>query len=408
MRVRLAGITCLLVLSVLLAGCGGGGSSFAVFDDNGNNPSGRADWTILVFLNADNDLERYGVLNFNQMEQIGSNSRVNIVVQMDRSPGFDSTNENWTGTRRYLVRKDNDTINMTSPVVEDLGEIDMGDPAVLQDFIRWGQTKYPANHYCVVLWNHGSGWRSYSNIQNTVPRNISFDDTSNTSIATTDLPSALSAASPRIDVIAMDASLMQMLEVAYELKDSAAYLVGSEESPPGEGYPYDAWVGALARNPKMSPADLSKTIVHEYVQAYVNSYAVTESAIDLSKIDLVAEAADELAAALIPLAGTHANAIASARNTSQDYAYTYYKDLVDFSGRVSSLLANPAVSAANTKLQAAMSAAVIAEEHTGSSVAQSHGISIYISEPIAYLPRYTELAFARDTRWDELLEALQQ
>ena len=34
---------------------------------------------------------------------------------------------------------------------------DMGDTAVLTDFLRWGVKEYPANHMGVILWNHGGG-----------------------------------------------------------------------------------------------------------------------------------------------------------------------------------------------------------------------------------------------------------
>jgi hypothetical protein len=411
MKQRIALILSVLLVAVLLHGCGGGGhSAYSVLDsaaggDSGSN-SGTSEWTILVYLNADNDLEQFGILNVNQMEQVGSSDRVKIVVEMDRSPGYDESNGNWTGAKRFLVTRDANTVDITSPVLQDMGEIDMGDPMVLSDFIRWGQENYPARHYCLVLWNHGSGWRSYSAMAaTTVPRNISFDDTSNTSIKTIDLPGALAAASPRLDVVAMDASLMQMVEVAYELRDSASYLVGSEESPPGEGYPYDRWLSDLAANSSMSAPELSSLIVNDYVNEYEGQYAVTQSAIDLSQMGHLAQAVDGFAGTLIPLSTSHAAGLASARDTAQSYAYIYYKDLLDYSSRVSALLGDPAVSAAQQNLQMALSAAVIAERHTGSSVASSHGLSIYIPQPGSYLPRYEELQFARDTRWDEFLSA---
>jgi len=43
-------------------------------------------------------------------------------------------------------------------MIEDLGETNTGDPKVLSDFILWGAKNYPAEHYLVVVWNHGAGW----------------------------------------------------------------------------------------------------------------------------------------------------------------------------------------------------------------------------------------------------------
>ena len=119
----------------------------------------KAKWTFMVYLDADNDLEKFGIADFNEMETVGSTSDVQIVVQMDRIPGYDATNGDWTDTRRFRVIKDNDTKTISSPVLQNLGEVNMGDPQSLVDFVNWAKTNYPADHYCLVLWDHGGGWR---------------------------------------------------------------------------------------------------------------------------------------------------------------------------------------------------------------------------------------------------------
>ncbi len=35
-----------------------------------------------------------------------------------------------------------------------------GDPAILTAFVSWVIENYPAEHYALDLWNHGSGWRA--------------------------------------------------------------------------------------------------------------------------------------------------------------------------------------------------------------------------------------------------------
>lgn len=391
------------VVGLLVAGCGGGpsGSATATF----KNATGEGDWTILVFLNADNDLERFGILNFNQMEKVGSTSRVRIVVQMDRSPGYDTSNGNWIGGRRYLVTKDGDTNIIHSTLLQQMGDVDMGSPDTLREFIRWGQQNYPASHYCLVIWDHGSGWRAAKTAE-PATRNVSFDDTSGTSIRTVDLPYALSSASPPTDVIAFDASLMQMLEIAYELQGSGGVMVGSEESPPGEGYVYDRWLSKLAASPGMSPRELGATIAQEYVNAYVNQFDVNQSVVELARVRGVAQAANDLAAAIIPHATTDSAALRTARTSAQHYAFDYYKDLLDYAGLVNQLVPDPAISAAYRRLQSALSAAVIFEAHTGTSVERSHGLSIYVPDPADYISRYETLSFCRDyPNWAAWLKA---
>lgn len=363
---------------------------------------------MLVFLNADNDLEPYGILNFNQMEKVGSTDNVKIVVQMDRSPGHDTSNGNWTGTRRYLVTHDTDTSVIHSQLLQDMGEIDMGDPNALRDFIQWGQQNYPSDHYCLVIWNHGSGWRSAKSLGVT-SRNVSFDDTSGTSIKTTDLPYSLAAASPQIDLVAFDASLMQMLEVAYEIRNNAVTLVGSEESPPGEGYVYDTWLSKLVASPGMNSRELGTIISQEFIKSYTNQKDVTQSVIDLSKMTDVASAADGLAAAMLPHETSDAAALRTARRQSQAYAFDFYKDLVDYATLVNQLVPDAAISSAKSNLQTAMSSAVVFEAHTGATVDRSHGLSIYVPEPGDYITRYETLAFTKDyPKWAEFIKAQQQ
>ena len=413
MKQRFLPLAAILIIFLLLAGCGGGKSGSATDKFKGATGGGEGDWTVLVYLNADNDLEPYGILNFNQMEKVWSTDRLRIVVQMDRSPNYDRSNGNWTGCRRYLVAKDDDPDIMHSTLLQDMGEVDMGSPDTLRDFIRWGQENYPASRYCLVIWNHGSGWRSAKTESlRAIPRNISFDDTSGTSIRTVDMPYALSAASPQLDILAMDASLMQMLEVAYELRNSTPLLVGSEESPPGEGYVYDLWLSKLAAAPWMSAQELGKVIAQEYVNYYAqpeHAYPVTQSLVDLSKVQDVAEAANDLAAAIIPHASTNAAALRTARQSTQFYAFNFYKDLLDYASLVNQLVPDPAISTAYTRLQSALSAAVIYEKHTGADVDRSHGLSVYLTAPgeyPEYMSRYRNLSFCRDyPNWAALIEA---
>src|SRR5690242_17620652 len=43
-----------------------------------------ADWTVMVYMNGDNNLEPFALENFNDMAKVGSSDRINIIVQFDR------------------------------------------------------------------------------------------------------------------------------------------------------------------------------------------------------------------------------------------------------------------------------------------------------------------------------------
>jgi hypothetical protein len=266
-------------------------------------------WAVLVYLDADNNLESYGVLNVNQMEMVPASTQVVTAVQMDRNAGYDSTNGNWSGCRRFTIQHDSDTPAMilnntatmtsseSSPYLDDLGPTDMGSPATLRAFVDWGTRTFPAEHYLLVLWDHGSGWKPRA--LSTVPtRYICMDDTSYSHLLITDIPDAIRT-TPPIDIVACDACMMQGVEMSYELKDVCNYLVGSEENVPAEGYPYHKWLTPLVQDPTMMPAQLGKTLAQQTYLEYESSWPdITHSVIDESTMEPLATAVKTFAQAL--------------------------------------------------------------------------------------------------------------
>jgi subtilisin family serine protease/glutamine cyclotransferase len=376
------------------------------------------DWVFMVYLDADNNLESAGIDDMNEMETAGSNDNVAIVVQMDRAERDyydDTTNGNWTGAKRFYVTQDTDASIINSPVIEDLGEVNMGDPAVLQSFIEWVVANYPANHYALVLWNHGSGWRERESGGESV-KSICIDDESGDELTMTELRSALNAVNlstgKTLDIVGFDACLMQMVEVAYQVMGSASrplvdITVGSEETEPGDGWDYAATLTALTANPAMTPAGLATQIVNDYVSSYSSSLDITQSGVDLDYMEALATAVDSFAIAMTNATGDW-TAISTARSQAQEYYYYYYIDLYHFAQLVNQdATISQTVRDAASDVMAAVTNAVIAEGHTA-SVGNSHGISIYYPETSGnYFPAYeTDILFTTDTHWDDFLYAI--
>ena len=92
-----------------------------------------AKWTVMVYMNADNDLERYGIRDFLEMSKVDNSKDVNILVQMDRTPGFSAEYGDWTQTLRFKVSKN--IVPTKELSLLDLGETNMGDPSTLKDFV---------------------------------------------------------------------------------------------------------------------------------------------------------------------------------------------------------------------------------------------------------------------------------
>lgn len=118
-------------------------------------------WTVMVYMNADNNLEREGLNDFIEMVEAVHSDEIAVVVQFDRHPGYSSAFENWSETLRFHIEPG---IQPTSKYAKlHLGEQNMGDPNVLRNFIDWSKIEYPAEYYVLIIWGHGDGYRLVSN-----------------------------------------------------------------------------------------------------------------------------------------------------------------------------------------------------------------------------------------------------
>jgi hypothetical protein len=362
-------------------------------------------WTVLVYLNAANDLDTFSDLNVNQMERVANNSEVRFIVQWKRvqSLGFGAP---WTGTRRYRVTYDNDPnngwANIQSELIQDLGlGIDMGAKETLRDFINWGMTYYPAERYVVVVWNHGSGWRDEKPIEPT--RGVSFDDEFGTYIRTYELAQALDSIDT-IDILSWDASLMQMIEVAYEVKDRVDYVVGSEESPPGEGLPYHLVFGPLRDNPNLTTESFLQYFGLGMLQFYGETRAITQSSVRTSQLQNLANAIDALGNQLIATSGTYNTEIVQARQSSEAYGAQYghvYRDLGHVATRLKTLIAHSGIGSACDAVVAAVQAAVV-HNHHNTLRPNATGLSIEFGPATQpYWATYNLLSLSNATSWND-------
>jgi hypothetical protein len=383
---------------------------------------------VLVYLDAANDLEVYGTLNVNQMEQIGSTADVNIIVQFKRIKGqYDTSDGDWGGTRRYFITRDTDAGHVSSPLLSHRDGLNMGDPQTLQDFVQWGTATFPAQRYCLVLWDHGAGWRAKSLPSSKASsasttdtgRGVAYDDEFQTNgnsahIDTIQLPAGMSLGSgKKWDLLAFDASLMQMAEVAYQIRDQEAWIVGSEESPPGTGYPYDQILSRLVSNPDMDGKALGAAFAQQMLAANGTDSDITQSVLDASKLAAIVPAMDVLGAALSSAQGAYGAAISDARAASESYVYPENHDFLDFARSLSTadtytgltVTTDPSVRAAVSQAQSAVQAAVVLSVH-GSQHPRSNGLAIFLPTPRDYAQidvqqangfgqRYQALAFSQ-------------
>ena len=350
-------------------------------------------WTVLTYLDADNNLESYGVLNVNQMESVGSTDAVKIAVQMDRIPGYDTTNGNWTETRRALILQDANTSTMTSfsgSNYQSLGELDMGAQQTLTDFIRWGVTNFPADHYVLDLWDHGGGLSG-----------ACWDDTnSSNNLTVHEIGAAIAASGAHIDVLGFDACETGMAEVRHEVSGMVDVVVASEADIPGNGWAYDKFLADLKANPSMTAAQLGTAIVQRYGQTYGSGQTLcatslsNESAL-ISSLNNFAVAAQNAGEWLT---------ITLARFNSAYFSNTNYRDLGTFLSFVGSHARNSNLRSAATAAFAQYQASIIS--NFSGAAAHGTGFSIYLPRPRTGIGSdYTaaNFRFVTDSQWDEFL-----
>lgn len=367
-----------------------------------NTTTTTGKWTVIVFMNAANDLWSFSILNMNQMEMVAQNPNVRFVVEWKQSTSVDS-NSTFNSTRRYLVKPDA-TNAIASEVVQDLGPgYDMGSANSLLDFINWAKTNYPATHYCLVLWDHGNGWKRAIGHG----RGVSYDDESGNHIDTWDLTPALGNGT--FDIVAWDSSLMQQLEVSDEIRSKATYVVGSEESPPQAGYPYDRIFAHFRDNPDDTVLSLSKNFVDETIAYYGSSGNITQSVIDTTQLPSLVTSTSALSDALIANVGSLGTIAPQVRASAQAYSNNsvngHYRDLYDVCLKLENFGAPTAVITAEQSVRAAVSQAVVYEGHNANSQG-SHGVSIDFSSSSQFASLandYQNLRFGQETHWGQWL-----
>lgn len=375
----------------------------------------RNQWTVLVFMNAANDLDPFSLTNMNQMERLPANSDVKIVVQWKQSLEVNSF-ATFDGTRRYLIRHDS-TSAINSRLLQDMGKgVDMGSPQTLTDFISYGMRNFPADHYCLVMWNHGNGWKRRGGEDDEITRGISYDGETGHHIDTWQLADALGT--QPIDILAWDASLMQQVEVGTELTGKVKYMVGSEDSPPGAGYPYDFIFSEMATNPLITAREAADQIVTQTVDYYSNQpqLRISQSVVDVDQLTVLDAKLDQLADALIDNVNDLQSIIPQVRDTAQAYKEDaglnrHFRDVGDVCVNLESLTSIPEVLSASQDVRTALSSAVLTEGHNAQS-SGSHGLSIDFSSgaqftagspPDRPIDLYANLRFAVATHWDEWL-----
>jgi len=328
------------------------------------------EWGFYVYMAGDNTLYQEVTDDLNEMKMVGSNDNLEIVALTDQLLGNDS--HAYHVVKHGVEEKPLSEINATWE-----NEIDMGNGETLKDFMVWAATEYPAQRKILVIWNHGSGWKKVAEDQGshlTVPEiRKSIEDYREIT------------GDPPLTLIGFDACLMGMFEIAYELKDQAEMIHGSEAYEPLEGWTYNHLLYKLDQ--ETTNSELAHHIVNDYIESYRNgsvytSYSVTAAVVDTSKLEDVWDKLEDFSGQINSVLPVYRDQVSYSRDQTQRYDQNPdYRDLYDLTINVQNRIPVSDTIEYSRDLQNSINDAVIAEDHWQKPgklpVERAHGLTIY-------------------------------
>lgn len=363
------------------------------FHTAGTASNAADSWTVMVYMAGDNNLEDAAIADLNEMEAVALPAGVNLVALLDRAPGYDTSNGNWTDTRSGVIVHDSNRATIGSKLAS-LGELDTGKGATLTNFINAAVAGSPASHYALIVWDHGGGLAG-----------TCWDDSSGgDNLTLAEMRMAVDASVvPKFDLIGFDACLQGMIDQAWDLRELADVVVASQELEPGDGWEYDKFLPGLAQNPNLSAPDLANAIVTTYGQRYAGESSITMSAVRTAALADLRTALDGFTGAAIDAgSGVIAQLLTAAkRSAAIDNGDEGYRDLNDFMHQIDATVSNAGVKAAALGVSAALQNAVMA--HVG-TVAGAGGLSVYL--PLAQIDASyvsADYQFLQSTTWGNFL-----
>lgn len=205
---------------------------------------------VLVYMEANNDL-RYDALNsINRMEKGAKDLNGTLLVYIKTS-----------SVRSYLlkIRYDEDDNRILSDTVKVFENSSTSDPEFFKDVVQYAQTEYPADSYGLVLWSHATSWAPTNGVISTK----SFGRDTGKEFDIIELRNAMP---DNLQFIVFDACSMAGVEVLYEFKDKAKYIIASPTETISESFPYQSITPMLFKG-----ADGLKDVARSYYE-YYNSY----------------------------------------------------------------------------------------------------------------------------------------
>lgn len=360
-------------------------------------------WTILTYSIADTDLEPYMMDDLDELGTAGGNENLNLIALVDRSADYSDAGvlglDDWVGGKILEVGADGAT------ELEDLGDINTGDPQVLADFISQSISDNPAEHYGLIISDHGASWPGVGGDESTDYDGLDLAELNEAIGAGID-----GAGIEKLDLLGFDACLMATYEVASTLAPHADRLLASQELEPGHGWDYSA-LSMIADNGGATVDELGAAIIDGFAAQAADeetSAEITLSLTDLTQMGAVDAALAAFSTQLVdrvdgvaPSVGrTLAETLGFGKSPDPD-SDSFMTDLGILAGEIGVDALD--VSDAADDLVRAINDAVVAKVD-GQATRGATGLSIYFPPQAEYYTQdYDEIV--TDGEWIQFLRA---
>ena len=364
--------------------------------------------TLLSYLAFDNNKGGWRdqlrtLINYHELS--GSSSNMNMLLQTDTP--------NYQDLKRYFIIGDADTSKMVSPHTSFKYEKDSADYRVMKAFMKWCFSNYPSQIKMLDIDSHGGAFMG-----------IAQDESSNTKMSLPNITKAIKESVGKVDVLNFDACLMGSVEVIYEVKDVADVVVGSQDSTLGTGMLYTKAMPSIIENSK-TVDEIGKNIIlasdrqgiYKGIESLVrpnrkgkepNVYTI--SAYKAKNSEALVSEIDKLSRVLLKNISKYKGSLKSAfdgthfMNIDADEAVGQ-RDLYEVLSRINTLVTDSTVKTSIEKTRNALNKTILLSR-THNSQKHSQGMAINISPISISSSDYKATAFAKDTKWDELVTAI--
>jgi len=235
----------------------------------------RAQWTLAIYLDSDNDLDYWADLDVQEMMVVGSTKDVNVIILRDTYDG-----------PAYAYKVLQGGLEELTDFALNGIETNMGDPTTLNDWVTYTTSEFSSNNYALLMWDHGDDFKGAMFDEHTPYAEEDW-------LTHQEIVTALTGF--HIDVLIYGACLLQEIEVDYEYfvgELDIDYYVANEGYDPMDGFPFDTILANLTATPTQSPLEFSIMLVDEYIDFYDEwgggcAYHATLTVAQLDKMGIV-------------------------------------------------------------------------------------------------------------------------